>query len=246
MSDLQRDGPAPPDGPGPRGSDPPPPGVEEGHLEVPRSARFAWLGSPDGEVRDVWVVCHGHRQLGPRFLRRFVPLRSSDRLIVAPEALNRFYLSQAGSHDTDSAVGGTWMTREDRRWEIRDYVRYLDLLAERVFREVPRPGATLRVLGFSQGAATASRWTAYGSTAVDELILWSGGLPPDLELERWAERLRDTRVTLVRGQQDDLLAPEAMEETESRLDEHGLSYRRLTHAGGHELDAGTLDRIASE
>lgn len=244
MTDLGRDGPDPPEGPGPRGSESTPPGVEEGHLEVPRSARFAWLGSPGEKVRDVWVVCHGHRQLGARFLRRFVPLRSPSRLIVAPEALNRFYLSQAGSHDADSAVGGTWMTREDRRWEIRDYVRYLDLVAERIFGAVPRPGVALRALGFSQGAATVARWTAYGSTAVDELILWSGGLPPDLELERWADRLRDTRVTLVRGQQDDLLAPGAMDETESRLDEHDLPYRCLSHPGGHELDAGALDRIA--
>lgn len=246
MGSLDDAGPEAPDGPGPRGSDPTPPGVEESHLEVTRTARFAWLGHADDDVRDVWITCHGHRQLGARFLRRFLPLRSESRLLVAPEALNRFYLSQAGSHGRESPVGGTWMTREDRRWEIRDYVRYLDRVADRIFEAVPRRGATLRVLGFSQGAATAARWTAYGSAAVDELILWSGGLPPDLDLERWADRLRDVRITLVRGEQDDLLSPEAMDETEDRLDAHDLPYRRLNHPGGHELDAGTLDEIASD
>lgn len=245
MSGLDEDVPSPPDGPGPRGSDDPPPGVSEGHLEVPRSARFAWLGRPTSEVRDVWVVCHGHRQLAGRFLRRFLPLRSDARLLVAPEALNRFYLAQAGSHGRESRVGGTWMTREDRRWEIRDYVRYLDSLAERIFSAVDRSAVRVRALGFSQGAATASRWTAYGRTAVDELVLWSGGLPPDLDLDRWAGRLRDTRITLVRGEQDDLLSPEALDDTEERLRSRDLPFRRLTHPGGHELDATVLDRIAS-
>lgn len=83
-------------------------------------------------------------------------------------------------------------------------------------------------------------------TAVDELILWSGGLPPDLELERRAGRIGDVRITLVRGEQDDLLSPREMDETEERLSAHALSYRRLSHPGGHELDAGTLDRIAAD
>lgn len=246
MSDLGQGGPVAPDGPGPRGSDDSPPGVSEGHLEVPRSARFAWLGTATSAVREVWVVCHGHRQLASRFLRRFLPLRDEARLLVAPEALNRFYLSQAGSHGQEAKVGGTWMTREDRRWEIRDYVRYLDALAERIFASVDRSGVRLRALGFSQGAATAARWTAYGRTAVDELVLWSGGLPPDLDLERWDGRLRDTRITLVRGEQDDLLSPRAMNETEERLRSRELSFRRFTHPGGHELDASTLRRIASD
>ena len=245
MSGLDEGTPAPPDGPGPGGSDEPPPGVNQAHVEVPRSARFAWLGRPTSAVRDVWVVCHGHRQLAGRFLRRFLPLRSETRLLVAPEALNRFYLAQAGPHGQESRVGGTWMTREDRRWEIRDYVRYLDSLADRIFEAVDRSDARLRALGFSQGAATAARWTAYGRTAVDELVLWSGGLPPDLDLERWDGRLRDTRITLVRGEQDDLLSPEAVEEAEDRLRSRDLPFRRLTHPGGHELDAAVLDRIAS-
>ncbi len=245
MSGLSGGGPEAPEGPGTRGGDPPPPGVRAGHLEVPRSARFAWLGSPGPAVRDVWIVCHGHRQLASRFLGRFLPLRSEARLLVAPEALNRFYLSQAGSHGPDSPVGATWMTREDRRWEIRDYVRYLDRLADRVFSALDRSSARLRALGFSQGAATAARWTAYGRAAVDELILWSGGLPPDLDLDRWGGRLEAARVTLVRGEQDDLLSPDAMDETEERLSSRDIRFRSLGHPGGHELHAGTLEKIAS-
>lgn len=216
-----------------------------GRLEVPRTARCALLGGASDSVSDLWVVCHGHRQLAARFLRRFLPLRSESRLLAAPEALNRFYLSQAGSHGRDSAVGATWMTREDRRWEIRDYVRYLDRLVEQLLASLADRDVRLRALGFSQGSATAARWAAYGGSAVDELILWSGGLPPDLDLERWGERIADLEVTLVRGEQDDLLAPEAMDETRRRLRSRDLSFRLLTHPGGHELHPGPLDRIAS-
>lgn len=241
---LDAGGPDPPDGPGPDGSQSAPAGIDVGHLEVPRTARFAWVGSPGPRVEDVWITCHGHRQLAARFLRRLLPLRGDSRLLIAPEALNRFYLSPAGTHGADSGVGATWMTREDRRWEIRDYVRYLDRVTSRVLDGLDRGGIRLRALGFSQGAATAARWTAYGRTSIDELILWSGGLPPDLDLDRWDGRLAEARITLVRGEQDDLFAPEAMEETERRLRSRDLSFRTLRHPGGHDLDAETLDRIA--
>jgi hypothetical protein len=69
---------------------------------------------------------------------------------VAPEALSRFYVSQEpGRHCPVSVVGGTWMTREDRENEIRDYVRYLDILHD----EVEIEGVPTTVLAFSQGGS---------------------------------------------------------------------------------------------
>ncbi|MFW6202332.1 MAG: hypothetical protein ACOC8B_07130, partial [Gemmatimonadota bacterium] len=86
--------------------------------------------------REIWFVCHGYRQLAGRFVRRFAPLDDGNRLIVAPEALSRFYLDDdGGPHGPDARIGATWMTRADRENEIRDYVDYLDTLYERVFEE---------------------------------------------------------------------------------------------------------------
>ena len=98
--------------------------MREHSIKVRRSARYYTLG-PDDEraVRDVWFVLHGYGQLAAQFIGIFEALNDGTRLIVAPEALNRFYV--AGVETAPAAergVGATWMTREDRLNEIDDYV----------------------------------------------------------------------------------------------------------------------------
>ena len=107
------------------------------HLSVPRTARYHVLGAMSQGLREIWIVCHGYGQLAARFLSWFAPLDDGTRLIVAPEALSRFYLDdRPGAIHTESRVGATWMTREDREHEITDYVRYLDVLHDTLRRDL--------------------------------------------------------------------------------------------------------------
>jgi len=121
--------------------------IEQHHLAVSRTARYSTIGTQGDHVRDAWFVCHGYAQLAAAFARRFESLASPERLVVAPEALSRFYL---GDHlrpaGPDAKIGATWMTREDRDIEIRDYVDYLDSLYDHVFRKVKRARARVHVL----------------------------------------------------------------------------------------------------
>jgi predicted esterase len=214
----------------------------EHRLEVPRTARYLTLGPAD--ATDVWVVLHGYGQLARRFLRRFEPIDDGGRRIVAPEAFSRFYVAnEPGRHGSESVVGATWMTREDRETEIRDYVRYLDLLAEHVLG-----GATkVTVLGFSQGVATACRWTTLGSVRPDRLLLWGDFTPPDLDLEAARERWRDIDVALVRGSADGALRSKRLaSEEEARFEGAGLVLRTVGYDGGHDIDADTLVRLAED
>src|ERR1051325_282423 len=144
---------------------------EQRHIAVPRSARYAILGSPAAALREVWFVCHGHGQLAARFLSRFLPLESPDRLFIAPEALSRYYLSppKVAPHPPGTPVGASWMTSEDRESEIDDYVRYLDLLHDEIFSVVDRSKVRLWVLGFSQGVATVARWVVKGKVEPDSV-----------------------------------------------------------------------------
>src|SRR5687768_8410747 len=156
--------------------------MEEHHVTVRRSARYYTLGPLDRPVEQVWIVCHGFAQLGSRFMRNFHPLNDGTRLIVAPEALNRFYIEATpGAHGPESKVGATWMTREDRLREIEDYVGYLDTLADTVFARIDRTSVHLTALGFSQGVATVARWVVQGRTRPDHLILWASPLPPEID-----------------------------------------------------------------
>ncbi len=203
------------------------------------------LGDANEPLRQIWFVCHGYGQLAARFLRHFEVLDDGHRLIVAPEALSRFYLDGAatGGHP-ERRVGATWMTREDRLAEINDYVNYLDALYTHVLGRVDRPAIEVRALGFSQGVATVCRWVGAGSTPVDQLILWAGWVPPDLDLEVNRKALQNARLTLVLGQRDEYATPEQVAEQEARLRKHDIPYQLVLFDGGHHLDAAVLRQLA--
>lgn len=213
--------------------------MQEHHLPVSRTARYFTLGSPE-RAREVWFVCHGYGQLAARFLERFRVLAGEDRCVVAPEGLSRFYLTDGPA---ERRVGASWMTREDRLSEIDDYVRYLDA----VCRNIEPSAARVTALGFSQGAATACRWVAMGSSRIDRLVVWGGEVPPDLDLGREPAlgRLRASRLTLVYGTRDEFFTPKIVAATEERLRAHAIPYELIPFDGGHEVDPAMLERLAA-
>jgi predicted esterase len=214
----------------------------EHHLEVTKTARYLTLGDVAG-AQDVWIVLHGYKQLARRFLRRFQPIAEPGRLVVAPEALSRFYTSaEPGRHGPSSVVGASWMTREDRLHEIRDYVAYLDQVA----RAVLPLDARVTVLGFSQGTATAARWVTMGSVKVDRLILWAGYLPHDQDLERGARIFSDTELILVRGDEDPGLADELAERERDQLESAHIPHRIVRYEGGHEIEPEALLQLVAD
>jgi len=219
--------------------------IDEHHIAVTRTARYYTLGTPGPGVREVWVACHGYGQLARYFLRRLVPLDDGTRLIVAPEALSRFYLENPGASHGTARIGATWMTREDRLVEIQDYLGYLDAVHGQVLESLGREAVRLVVLGFSQGVATASRWAARGGPAPDAVILWAHGLPPDVDLAAGGERLRRLTVWLVAGERDPAYTPAVAKGDARRLAEAGVRHEVVTFAGGHELAAAALAGIAA-
>jgi predicted esterase len=215
--------------------------AREQHIRIERSARMFVLGDA-ATAKELWVVCHGYGQLAARFIRDFEHITTSERVIVAPEGLHRFYLDPPPAPAANRRVGATWMTREDRETDIADYVAYLDTVVEAITPHGTR--LPVRALGFSQGSATVFRWAALGRTRIAELILWSGEVPPDVDMQPAAERLRQTRITVVHGTTDLLQPPRLARRQLELLDAAGLSYRTLTFDGGHTLDRVLLAGIA--
>ena len=219
--------------------------AHEHHITVERSARYVTLGPRDGTAREIWFVLHGYGQLAAEFIQRFATLDDGSREIVAPEALNRFYLVGVDAAPAaERPVGATWMTKEDRLGEINDYVSYLDAVAARELQPYGKRATLPRivVLGFSQGAATASRWIVSGAIRPTHLVLWGGFLPPDVDPK--SAPLGSPSFRIVLGSRDRFLSEGRLAEEERRLSEHGFRYQLVRYEGGHGIVAATLDEVA--
>lgn len=219
--------------------------THERHIAVRRTARYYLLGEMSPAVEDVWFVCHGYGQLAGDFVKEFECIADPKRLIVAPEALSRYYIPSApGFHGPESKVGATWMTREDREAEIADYISYLDDLYAEVMSQIGKRQVRVTVLGFSQGGATANRWVTRGKVRADRLLMWGCLLASDSDLNEAAEFFKTVRLTLVYGTRDQFAATKMIEEYEKLLAGKSVPYELRTFEGGHRMDRETLKELA--
>ena len=217
----------------------------EHHLPVSRTARYFTIGEPHASLRELWFVCHGYGQLAGRFVRHFESIDAPHRMIVAPEALSRFYVEISGKTHADTHVGASWMTREDRLSDIEDNVEYLDALHAHVLSSLPMPPASFTVLGFSQGVATAARWLERTSIHVDRALFWGGILPPDVDLSA-ARALRAARITVIAGTADEHATAEMLASQQARLAASGISFEHVAFNGSHRIDREVLGKLAAE
>lgn len=216
--------------------------INEHHMRTTRRARYYTIGDVTA-AHDVWVVCHGYGQLAGKFIRNFLLLDAPGRVIVAPEGLHRFYIDPPPKPAHERRVGATWMTREDRENDIADYVDYLDTLVSDFMAQTPR--ARLRVLGFSQGSATVLRWAVHATRRPDQLIIWAGEVPGDVDWHAATRKLAGTRIDVVRGDRDEAIPRTGFERNLATLTDVEINYQLHSFSGGHQLDDEMLRRLAS-
>ena len=202
-------------------------------------ARYFVQGKPSSAIKHVWLVCHGYGQLAEYFIRNFNVLDDGQHLIVAPEGLSRFYLK-----GFTGRVGASWMTKEDRETDIHNYCNFLDGVVKSVLQQVPEQ-VFITVLGFSQGAATASRWVATTAINIDRFVIWGGGLPQDLDRSKVSKALARSKNYVIYGRNDSFITAEALEEQALLFQDIGLCYETVVFDGGHEIDETVLKRFLS-
>nr|WP_262914571.1 serine hydrolase family protein [Pontibacter vulgaris] len=195
------------------------------------------MGTPSAATRRLWVVCHGYGQLARFFLRHFGVLDDGETVIVAPEALSRFYLDGFSGR-----AGATWMTKEDRLAEIQDQENYLNLLLQDMLEQLPQD-VQVTVLGFSQGGATVSRWLASGNVPVHRLILWAAAFPEDIDFATGKEAFANLPVAMVYGTQDEFITPESLSRKQELMRQLSISPQIYTFEGGHTLHIETLQLV---
>ncbi len=217
--------------------------MKEHDLSFDFQARYYTQGNRSESVRHIWFVLHGYGQLAQYFLRKFDIPEADNSYFIAPEGLSRFYLEDitSRSQSGNQRVGATWMTRENRLMDIRNYITYLNALYQKEVYGMPH--AKITICGFSQGASTATRWAMDGSITFDQLVLWAGIFPSDIDLKRSEVVLNNKEVIEVFGNQDPYVTDEKLNEATQIHARLGIQPRVIRFEGGHEIHEPTLAEL---
>ena len=204
-------------------------------------ARYFTIGELNLSTKAIWIVLHGYGQLAGYFIRKFDALRYENIYVIAPEALSRFYVDPLqGSGRASDRVGASWMTKENRLTDIENYLTFLNSLHAHLNLPSTIP---VTLLGFSQGAATVSRWITTGKIEFDRMILWSGLFPPDMNFESAKGILKGKEIVFVYGKGDPFLNDEhyhSMETISSKLE---VNPKVIAFEGGHEIAQDVLKEL---
>jgi len=207
----------------------------EQYITITQEVKYSSLGNISADTKKVWIVLHGYGQLSRFFIRKFSVLESPISFVIAPQATSKFYLKNNGGR-----VGANWMTKEDRLVDIRNYTTYLNQLYDSL--KLPET-VEVNVIGFSQGAATASRWLADGYVKASNLLLWSGIFPPDLDIINTQNALSKTNVYNIYGLVDPYFTTNKAKEQEAIITELKLDVKHIKFDGGHDIDSKTLEQF---
>ncbi|MBW3468787.1 alpha/beta hydrolase [Arthrospiribacter ruber] len=189
------------------------------------------------EETEILMAFHGYGQLAEFFLKKLAPIFKEERLVVVPEANNHAYLEGFSGR-----VGANWMTRHERETAIRNNQNYFDELLRLLLLKYPKP-PKLKILGFSQGAATASRWVSNLDYEVDTLVLWGGGFAHDLILDEKKTKFHKTKTYIALGTRDEFITEESLQKQEKILKSMKLNIEKRYYDGGHDLNLPLLKEL---
>ena len=199
-------------------------------ITVSKKARYYQIGKASPIIKKVWIVLHGYAMLSEFFIKKFENLNDGNTLIIAPEALNRFYID-----GTYNRVGASWMTKEERTTDIKENNVYLNSLVKEVFNQIGHDNFSLNILGFSQGGATACRWAFSSDMKVDNLILWAGDIPGDTLTVENKEKWASINTHLIMGNQDYLIPEEMKIKFLKEIKNYGIDFSSTKYEGGHKI-----------
>lgn len=211
------------------------------NIIIPKTARYFVIGEPGETIEQVWIVCHGYAQLANYFIKNFEPLNNGKNLIVAAEGLHRFYWQ-----GFTGRVVASWMTKEDRLEDIKDYCNYLELVYNEVLAPFKNKKVKINILGFSQGTATVLRWLTNKKPHIDNLFLWGGTFPSDIDFEMDKAFFNSIKTYFVMGDNDEYNDANSVRKLEEILMKNLIPYEMVYFKGTHEIHQETLLKLAKQ
>ncbi len=203
---------------------------ENRFLKVEKTARLTWIKDAKKKNSHLLIALHGYGQLSTYFSRKFEGLEQLDYDVLIPEGLHRFYLQGSSGR-----VGASWMTKEEREFDIEDNQNYLHSICEKYGDDYEK----IVLLGFSQGGATAARYYCDNKDFFKGMILWANVFPPDIDpLKGYFEGEHEYFVL---GNEDPYFPIEKQKEVLTLHSELGLNV--VSFEGKHDIDKQTLHSI---
>ena len=211
--------------------------IQHHKLTVHRTAQYSTIGNVGKNITRLVIACHGQGQLAKHFIRRFDVLDDGKTLVLAPEALSKFYLKNMSGD-----VGACWMTKEDRLDEIVDYANYLQQLYDFF---VPQLAADVQIIlfGFSQGCATIIRWAMEKFPKVDAFVLFGGMLPEDIDYTPHLDYFKSKKMIWMYGTNDPFLTPPRLEFIRTVIFKSQISFTEQTFEGEHKVPREVVKKL---
>jgi predicted esterase len=209
--------------------------MKEIHLAVQKTARYFQFGELDSNTKEVWIVLHGYGHLPAYFSRKFTPLFETRKAcFIFPEGMHRFYLE-----GNSGKVGASWMTRESRETDINDNFHLLEHVIANIHLKTGQP-FKLILFGFSQGAATAINWLVRTSQKIDQMVIWAGSVPPEIDYSAHRERLMNSDFKVFLGDKDEFFDKDNENKIFGPLLEAQIPVDIYRFSGGHDLPEEAL------
>jgi predicted esterase len=215
--------------------------MQSKHINVTKRARYYQIGEANSSIKKVWMVFHGYAMLSEFFIKKFETLNDGETLIIAPEALNRFYITE-----NFSRVGASWMTKLERENDIIENNKYIESLFQRVAKDIGHSNFQLNVLGFSQGSATACRWIFSTNNKANNFIVWAGDIPIDCLKDENRSKWNSLNTFLVFGTKDPLITTDLSLKFQKRISEYKLNFDLVEYDGDHRIFPKVLKEVSEK
>lgn len=207
--------------------------IQHNFLQVKKTVRLSHLKDVNSPNTSLLIALHGYGQLSTFFARKFEGVTEAGFDVILPEGLNRFYLEGSSGR-----VGASWMTKEERDYDMEDNKQYLSQIIETYRASYDK----IILLGFSQGGATAARFFFSDKTSIAGLILWASVFPPDLEQDLPAGSYENCHFVL--GKEDPYFDEYKQKEVLNLYRELGMKVHSFD--GDHDVDAKLLRTILNQ